>query len=579
MFARTLLCVSLMLFVSESALAQRVELGQGMRSAGLWAFPIVGQPERWLYIPAEARIARDNNGGPQFSFLRFSRVDSKAEAEDTSITEADGGAILTFLIEYHTPANLIARAQANLQEQLGNENIEIRGPIVFENGRYTLVSSILNDNGDKEDITLMTGAAPVLEGNKLALSFELDKNRAAMLMESFQMATPDISLVFDLEFSGLTDAYDAQVNVDWNKMRESSAFKGGGRVLWVKADIGAEFNRLTQNASIDMVSSGESASMEALTARVYEKLLEILFEPIKPERAEDTAKSDLFKSLGKLAKQALKTETDIPTSYWSAHVGYQLKKMRIEGKTLLDFNHRQAVSRHAYVASNIGNLFDQHGRDEDYFRVAQLDCSVFCQRNIVVALDGDLTTDFENMVNSVTVTMRKVHENGEVTLREIVVTPQNLSTIGASQLAYGLNGDTDQDRWMQYEYRTRWSFKGGGNFESEFVTTDEAMIVVFAPYQRQSVQVIDAGADLQGLGVRAVVVGISYPFFGRTRNEQHVIRVGSPESVQFDITLPENVFAYEYNMTWMMENGDRPSITISDNTGLVFLDPPPDPDE
>ena len=78
--------------------------------------------------------------------------------------------------------------------------------------------------------------------------------------------------------------------------------------------------------------------------------------------------------------------------------------------------------------------------------------------------------------------------------------------------------------------------------------------------------------------MRAVVVGISYPFFGRTRNEQQVIRVGSPESVQFDITLPENVFAYEYNMTWLMENGDRPSITISDNTGLVFLDPPPDPE-
>jgi hypothetical protein len=195
-----------MLFVSGSALAQRVELGQGTRAEGLWTFPIVGKPDHWVYIPAEARIAQDSNGRPEFSFLRFSRVDSKAEAEDTSITEANGGAILTFLIEYHTPANLIARAQADLRQELGNENIEIRGPIVFQSGRYTLVSSILNDKGVTEDITLMTGAAPVLEGNKLALSFELDKNRAALLMESFQMATPDISLVFDLEFSGLTDA-------------------------------------------------------------------------------------------------------------------------------------------------------------------------------------------------------------------------------------------------------------------------------------------------------------------------------------------------------------------------------------
>jgi hypothetical protein len=317
--------------------------------------------------------------------------------------------------------------------------------------------------------------------------------------------------------------------------------------------------------------------MEALTARIYEKLLEILFEPIKPERAPDNAKSGLFDSLGKLAKEALKTKAEIPTSSWSAHLGYQLKKMRVEGKTQLDFNHRQAVNRHAFVASNIGNLFDQFGNNEDFFRVVQLDCSVFCQRNIAVALDGDLIADFENMVNSVTVTMRKEHENGEVTMREIVITPNNLASIGRPQLAYGLNGDTDQDQWMQYEFRTRWSFKGGGTFESEFVNTDEAMIVVFAPFQRKSVQVVDAGVDLRSLGIRAVVVGISYPFFGRTRTEQQVIRVGNPESVKFDITLPEDVFAYDFNMTWMMENGDRPSITVSDNTGLVFLDAPPDP--
>lgn len=576
MFARNLLCFLLLMLTSEFTLAQRVELGHGVRSAGLWTFPLVGQPEQWVYIPAEARIALNSEGGPQFSLLRFSRVDSKAESQDTSITEAEGGAILNFLIEYHTPDALIARAQNELREQLGNDNVVIRGPMIFESGRYTLISSILNDRGISRDVTLMAGAAPVLEGNKLALSFELDKDRASMLMESFQMATPDISLVFDLEFSGLTDAYDAQVIVDWEKMRESSAFKGGGRVLWVQADIGAEFSRLTQNTSIDMVSSGQSASMEALTARVYEKLLEILFEPIKPERAEASAKTGVLDVLGKLAKEAIKGEADIPISPWSVSLGYQVKKMRVEGTTLLDFNHREAVNRHAYVTSNIGNLFQQFGGNEDHFRVAQLDCNVFCQRNILVSIDGDLRADFNNMINSATVTIRKEHEDGQVTLREIVITPENLFRIGESLLSYGLNGDTDQDRWMQYEYRTQWSFKGGGSYESKFVESDEAMIVVFAPYRRQSVQVVDAGKDLRGLGVRAVVVGISYPFFGRTRNEQHVIRTGSSESVQFDITLPENVFSYQYNMTWMMENGDRPSITQTDNTGLVFLDPPPD---
>ena len=570
----TVLC-GLAMVVSGPSAAQRVELSEGVRAADLWVFPVVGQDNQWVYIPAEARIARDVNGGPQFSFLRFTRVDEAGEAEASSISEANGGAILNFLIEYHTPENQIANAQAELREMLDNETLKIKGPMVFQSGRYTLISSILNKNGQKENVALMSGAAPVLEGNKLALSFELDKERSAMLIESFQMAAPDVSLVFDLEFSGLTDAYDAQVSVDWDKMRKSNAFEGGGSYLWLQAEIDLEFERLSQNASIDMVSSGKSASMEALTTRVYEKLLEILFEPIKPERADEAQKAGLLKSLGQAAKDALSGKGDKPLTPWSAHIGYELKEMRVEGRTLLDFNHREAVERHAFVTSNIGDLFSRHGSDERYFRVAQLDCSVFCQRNIAISLDGDLTSDFNEMVNSVTVSMRKVHENGEITLREMTVSPQTASSFNDSQVSYGLNGDTDKDQWMLYEFRTRWNFKGGGTFESDWTTTDEAMIVVYAPYQRQRVQVVDAGADLRGQGVRAILVGISYPFFGRTRSEQKIVRIGDTSAVQFDITLPENVFSYDYSLTWMMENGDRPSLNRSDSTGLVFLDPPP----
>lgn len=565
----------LMLVLTGPSFAQRVELSEGTRAAGLWVFPVVGQTDQWVYIPAEARIARDANGGPQFSFLRFTRVDDTGKAEATSITEADGGAILNFLIEYHTSPSQIAQAEVELQQNLDSETLNIKGPIVFQSGRYTLVSSILNDKGQREDVALLSGAAPVLEGNKLALSFELDKEGSAILFESFQMATPDISLVFDLEFSGLTDAYDAQVFVDWDKMRKSSAFEAGGKYLWFSGEIGLEFERLTQNAAIDMVSSGESVSMEALTARIYEKLLEILFEPIKPERADEAEKADLLTSLVGMAKDALSGEGDVPVQPWSAHIGYELKEMRVEGRTVLDFNHREAVNRHAFVTSNIGNLFSQYGRDERYFRVAQLDCSVFCQRNIAISLDGGLTADFGEMVNNVIVSVRKVHENGEVTLREFTVSPQDIGSFNDSQVTYGLNGDTDKDQWMFYDFKTRWNFKGGGTFESDWTTTDVAMIVVYAPYQRQSVQVVDAGADLKGQGVRAVLVGISYPFFGRTRSEQKIVRVGETSNIQFDITLPENVFAYEYTLTWMMENGDRPSLKKSDNTGLVFLDPPP----
>ena len=63
---------------------------------------------------------------------------------------------------------------------------------------------------------LATGVAPVLEGNRIALSFDLDPAKATLLLKSFNMPTPDISLVFDMTFEGLNAAYDAELLIDWS---------------------------------------------------------------------------------------------------------------------------------------------------------------------------------------------------------------------------------------------------------------------------------------------------------------------------------------------------------------------------
>lgn len=60
----------------------------------------------------------------------------------------------------------------------------------------------------------------VLQGSKIALSFELDPQRSKLLLESFKTNTPDVSIVFDLTFSGLLDAYNAKMTVDWAEVQE-----------------------------------------------------------------------------------------------------------------------------------------------------------------------------------------------------------------------------------------------------------------------------------------------------------------------------------------------------------------------
>lgn len=565
-----------LLLLAGAATAQTVEVERGERVEGLWCFPVFNRPGEWVYVPAGGRLALDDEGRPRFSFVRYAFNRPSESAAGETITRAGGGGLLHFLVVYDTPAEQVEDAQRELRKRLDDDELRLAGPMVFESGRYTLVSSIIDASGESERHVLATGTAPVLEGNQLALSFELDPEQAMLLMESFRMDTPDISIVFDLGFSGITDAYQARVFVDWSQVRQNQAFSAGGSVYFVSADVEAEIDRLIRDNAIRMESVGEHAAMEGLIARIYERLLELLFNPVPPERVPPDQRGGLSDALGALiGSDGLLSSGN--TTGFGAHVGYQLKDLRWEGETVLDFNHRSRVGRHAYLTFNIGDLYRRFGDDPAFFRSVNPDDPTFDQREIHLAVDGSLMPEFASMVNSVTVTLRKRHSDGSVTLEERVVNQETLASGEAlSPMIYGWRDDTDRIGWLDYEYRTNWSFRGGGRFEGDWVRTSAAMIELYAPFLRQQVQLVNTGTELAAHGVRAVIVSIEYPFFGVSRREQLVIRGDRPAAeAAVEITLPRDHLEYDYHMTWVMADGARPRLSGSDSSGLIFIDPPP----
>src|SRR2546428_6067899 len=133
-----------------------------------------------------------------FSFVRYVVNATADSARAATITEAKGGGILTFLVLLDTPESMIRDAERTLRGRYKKNEIVVRGPIVFQDGRYTLVSSVLKtasvgtataDAGagatPTEHAVIATGRAPVLEGNRLALSFDLDPAHASLLMPGF----------------------------------------------------------------------------------------------------------------------------------------------------------------------------------------------------------------------------------------------------------------------------------------------------------------------------------------------------------------------------------------------------------
>lgn len=574
---------------AEAGWAQQILLDQGARVAGLWCFPSVSNPREYVYLPHSATLAVDDAGRPQFSFVRYvitapaspvsSQEKDRSVSDNQTITDATGGGILHFLVMLDTPQSMVDEAQDELRKKRKDKEIVLRGPIVFQDGRYLLVSSILNPaSATPERKLLASGRAPVLEGNRLALSFDLKPQEATLLLQSFRMNTPDVSLVFDMSFLGLSEAYDADLLINWSEVHNSKAFGAGGTVYFISADVKAGFDELRRTNAIQLHSRGSDSAMEGLLSTVYAKLLDLLFKPVEAEKVPPDKRGGLMDAVKALTDSESGPLSSRNTTGFGAYVGYQIKDMKSSGTSRLDFNHRASVERHSFITFNIGDLYRRFGKDENYFRDVNLADPMFQQREVHVKVDGALLPDFDRYINTVTVTMRKQHQNGQETLREVVLNRQTITDgAGGLRMLYGWNGDQDRQAWLQYDYRTRWSFKGGGTYETEWTRVDAPMIDVFVPYERRAVQLVGDQGDLLRKGVRAVVVQVEYPFFSEKRRHQLIVRPDKPaEEPQVQITLPLGQFDYDYTITWQMTNDRRMAAHRRDSTGLVFIDELPD---
>jgi hypothetical protein len=566
------LLVILFILSAGVANAQQIQVDRGIRAAGLWCFPLLSDSLTYLYLPNYAFLSRNEEGKPQFSLMRYVDNSAAAGGSAATITEAAGGAILHFLVEYNTPPDSVAAAQQYLRDFLGIDDIKVRGPVIFEKGSYSLVSSILNpSSGQKSTSLLALGEAPVLEGSKVALSFELTPEKSKILLESFKMSTPDISL--DFSFSGLTDAYNAELLIDWNEVHESKAFEAGGSIYFISADVKASFDKLRRDNAIRLTTYGEDDNMDALLNTVYDKLLTLLFTPVKPENVPESQRGGLTDALSALtgSKGLLGSRK---TTGFGLHAGFQLKEMKSEGTSKLNFNSRSTVTRHHYIVFNIGDIYQRYGSDENYFRTVNIFDPDFSQREVHVSVDGALEPEFTKFINSVTVTLSKHHQGGEETVRELYVDKNTLgNSAGRLVMTYGSIKDTNRIKWLEYDYKTIWQFTKGGSYMTDWSTQSASMINLFAPYERRIIDVIGDDALLRENNIRSVIAELSYNFFGETRKSRLVIMTSEPISDKFfEITQPLNEYEYTYSLRWIKQDGQQINKTFNDSSGIIFID-------
>jgi hypothetical protein len=525
-------------------------------------------------------LAIDEKKQPQFSFIRYTSVNETPVAmPEHSISKAGGGGVLHFLVTYDTDERKVRSAEARLKELLNNDEAKLRGPIVFKEGRFALVSSILNPaNGKTEKRLMSMGAAPVLQGSKIALSFELEPAFSKLLLESFQMSTPDVSLVFDLVFSGLTDAYHAKLTVDWNEVYKHEKISGGVNVYFVSADLEKIYEELRKTNAIKLESAGEDTKMEALVTTAYTKITDMLFRRLEPEQVPPVDQGGLGGLLSSLFSNGGNGAFSSGRTFgFGAHFGYKRKDTKMSGSSVLNFNSRISSDRHHYITFNIGDFYKKYGQNTDYFKTVSLSDPDFEQRDIYVGVDGELLPEFDKMINNITVTLRKQHQNGSTTLREVKIIKNTLSDSNQISMSYGSVGDVDRLAWLNYDYKAQYNFKGGKTYQTDWRQQNAAMINLFTPYERRVIRLEGDGELLRSKNVRATTVRIEYPFFGEKKVMEITVKPEEDISQKFfDITLPQGQYAYTYLFRWRMKDGTERTSTGTNDTEILFIDMLPD---
>ena len=554
-----------------------VLIEQGLRVNGLWVFPQYANPDVYVYLPNRAQLVNDAEGDPRFSFTFFVNDEPSTQADNSleSIVTADGGAILHFLVNYDAQEDQVFEAEQQLQELLDNESIQLRSPIVFDSGRYTVISSVLSGETE-QSVALVNGLAPVLAGNQLALSFRLNAEDASILLGTMKSDTPDLSVAFELDFAGLTEAYNARMRVDWSKTQESLAASVGGSLYLVSADARMAIDSLVTDQAVQLEVDGDDAAMEVLLQHVYDKTLEMLFAPVVSEQLPEEQRPGLVQAIG-AAIGALSGSEQSNGSVlpFSINATYQRKELSVEGESVLSFHKRAKVTRRSMVSANIGDLYQRYKDDAGRFGVIRIGGDpVFMQRHIYVGIDGGLVPEFDDMVDAVQVTLRKQHPDESETLRELRVTHVEVNEEQMfGPMVYGNTAAEPTDTWREYDYQTQWHLKNGGRYVSPWQTSTAATLIISAPYHRATVLIDGNSQVLDDSSVRALSVNVSTELFGQRRPTRRTYRAGQELALQpVQLILPQGQYSYDYSIDWILDSGERLRRCATDDFGIIFVD-------
>ena len=584
------------LCVGVGAEAQSILLDHVTACGPLICYPSAADEHQYYYLPRAPRLVYHEDGTPEFSFLQYRQPPERTTS--SGVTTGEGGGIVHFLVSYETTPAERSRALEALREN--DEDAVLAGPVTFEEGHFALVSSIASlPAADKERLfaeqpsarqyayaVAGIGRAPLLEGLKSAVSIHLSNLGSQILAGSFQTATPDISLVFDLTYSGLRDPANVVITGNWQNLHKYIEARVGAEVGYGPIDLGFNYDDMWDDArttgAIKISSTGDVADLERYVDRAYEKLQDLMFEPVPVEGYEDEA-ADLANMLQQMMYAAGNENRD-PGGMGGQKPfnitlkgGFKRRQIEREGNFTLTFERQTRERITTAMAGNIGNLSRFASNDRVFDTIHFDDDPAYWYRPITVVVDLRNTEDFQRYVNSVTFRMSKTHGSGKLSSREVVITRNTFDQGANLTVGYPWDGEKSYEDWQSYEYEVVWTFIGGARHQDAGRSSDSSF-VLSAPYAYRQVQFLVDRDTVSRNRIKLATVRVTHEFYGRQRTETITLGPGVDSYQETrEFAVPPDGGAFSYNITWRLEDDSKiDSGPRSSDEQAIWVDELPD---
>ena len=226
---------------------------------------------KYYYVPDQPRLATRRDGTPEFTFIKYTKTDG-----------ATKGGVAHFLVTWGYTSGELNSAESALK--MTDPQAKVAGPVPFKEGTFRIISATAGEGGLFNRRIVGEGKAPVLPGQKAAVSIALTEEGASFLWESFKNPTSDVSVQFMLKFAGLTPAFQAKLKVDWDKVYSQHDIKlaaeGTIKVVKIKADVRATLEELRQKGAIELDVVGENQNMQKMLDTAYEHILSLMCDKV-----------------------------------------------------------------------------------------------------------------------------------------------------------------------------------------------------------------------------------------------------------------------------------------------------------